>query len=154
MRFDAKQFGQAIGLLVIGTLINLIPLFYGYMEAKSTDNTKDIELFTWIIENPEIHFLLLSTVFMSFMEYIIGCNYKNNGIIFGNMGYIVVEFAIWALWALREDIVAKILNELPFEYFFYSIIVVSIVFCLINTFVMSRSIDTNRVGTNIRQRVF
>ena len=70
------------------------------------------------------------------------------------MGYIIVEFAIWALWALREDIVAEILSELPYKYFFYSLVAFGILFCLINAYEMSKKLDTNTIRTNINQRVF
>lgn len=153
MRFDMKQLLTAVELLFLGTIINVIPLFYNYLDAKYVFEEQNTELLTWLMANPEVYFLLLSTVVISFIEYLLTAERKSKGLIWFNFVYIAVVSAIWAFWMLREEFITKIVGNGLTVWHFAVIVILAVAFCVSNLVAMNQLPNINKNQSYAERRI-
>lgn len=153
VRFNIKQLFTAVALLIFGIIINIVPLFYNYMDAKYVLEEKNIEFSTWLMANPEVYFLLLSSVITSFIEYLLTTDGKSKGLIYFNFVYIAIISAIWAFWKLREDFVVKIVGNKVIASYFVVILILAGVFCSSNIIAMNQLPNINEKKSYIERRI-
>lgn len=153
LEFDRKQFFKALSLLGLSFFLNLIPLVYSFFNSKYTESYNYLGFVPWLISNSEIYFLILSTVFTSFIEYIMTMRNTINGLIFFNVIYVILLSAVWAMVELRPDLIGEIMVDFKLEVFLIVLSACAIFFCLINLLLMNLSKKTNNKEDR-RKKVF
>ncbi len=152
--FDKQQFYKALSLLGLSFFLNLIPLVYAFFDSKYTSaGGHYLGIVHWIISNSEIYFLLLSTVFTSFIEYIMTIKNTVNGLIFLNVIYVILLSAVWALVELRLDLINQIMQDFNLKVFLIILVVCAVFFCLINLLLMNLRENTNNEENYRRKKI-
>ncbi len=152
-RFDKRQFFKAFSLLALSFFLSLIPLLYALLDDMYTSAENYKGFFSWAICNSEIYFLLLSTVFTSFIEYIMTIKNTANGLIFFNAAYVILLSAVWAVIELRTDLIEKIMNDFDLKIFLIVLMFCAVGFCLINLFFMNFRESTDNKDIYIRKKI-
>ena len=146
-KFDLQQFLKAISLLVLSICLNLIPLIYAFLNDKYINACEYVGFEHWIVSNSEIYVLLLSTVFTSFIEYIMTMKNIINGLIFFNVIYVLLLSAVWGIVELRVDLINEIMKDVSLETFLIVLVVCAVSFCFVNLLLMNLrgSTDTKEI---------
>lgn len=152
--FDWRQFGRAVVLLILGVILNLVPLAYEWMCSKYEPTADYTGFFPWISINPEYYFLLLSTVFTSFIEYIITAKSNFISSILINSIFVIATSGVWAMATLKNDILKAFVSDMKSEWLVISCLVYAVILCLGNLIIMNTK--TENVGRQYykNKRVF
>lgn len=153
MKFDTRQLGTAFALLFFGTLINAVPLFYDGLDVMLLSQENNMKFLDWLMANPDVYFVLLSTVIMSFMEYLLTTECKRKGLIYFNFVYVVIILVIWAYLVLKKDYIVNLVANKAFMVCFAVLVTMAFAFCAFNLIAMNQRSSVNKDSLYASKRI-
>ena len=119
---------KTLFLLLANFSINLMPALYSFVQTYSEQGINFLE---WAPKSDDVIFLIFSTVFISFIEYVLVGQVRHISIIAVNFFFGSLLYSYWALLRLRPDWIEVVPNgTLKILLSFFSF--VAMVFYLIN----------------------